>query len=169
MPAMTDKHWALIHAAGGDPDRLFAELTPLSTEELMDFGRAYSEALIELNRWEIWGAGFVMGRSLGWWMSGDSFHYFRSWIIGHGKAAYDIALSSPDDLGQFHGGEDDEFENELLEYVVLDVLEERGVEDDPRDTADGNADDTPRGTEFDPNTVHAQFPKLAAQFPPLEA
>ena len=43
---MTDKHWALIHAAGGDPDRLFAELTPLSTEELMDFGRAYSEALI---------------------------------------------------------------------------------------------------------------------------
>jgi hypothetical protein len=110
-----------------------------------------------------------MGRSQGWWMSDDAFHYFRSWIIGHGKAAYDIALSSPDDLGQFYGGEDDEFDNELLEYVVIDVLEERGVEDDPRDTADGNADGTPRGTEYDPNTVHAQFPKLAAQFPPLEA
>jgi hypothetical protein len=169
MPGMTDKHWALIHTAGGDPDRLFAELTPLSTEELMDFGRAYYEALIELNRWEIWGAGFVMGRSQGWWMSGSAFHQFRSWIIGHGKAAYEIALSSPDDLGQFYGGEDDEFDNELLEYVVLDVLEERGVEDDPRDAADGDADDTPRGTEYDPNTVHAQFPKLAAQFPPLEA
>jgi len=51
---------------------------------------------------------------------------------------------------------------------VLDVLEERGVEEDPRDAADGDADDMPRGTEYDPNTVHTQFPKLAAQFPPLE-
>jgi hypothetical protein len=52
----------------------------------------------------------------------------------------------------------------MLEYVAVKVLEERGVEEDPRDHSDRRADDQPTGNPFDESTVAAEFPRLAAQF-----
>jgi hypothetical protein len=95
-------------------------------------------------------------------MGDDSFHYFRSWIIGKGKSAYETALSSPDDLGPF-ASEDDEFENELLEYAVLDVLEEREL-DDPAEEFEGSPDDAPQGEAWDEDDVYDLYPKLNKQF-----
>ena len=150
--------WPTIKASSGDPAKLTALLKDKSNEDVIAFGSTFYQLLINLNRWEIWGAGYVMAGG----MSDDSFHYFRSWIIGKGEEAYETALKSPDDLGQF-AGEDDDFDNELLEYVAVEVLEERGVED-PRESPDGFADDEPKGEEWDEDEVYAKYPKLAAQF-----
>ncbi len=155
---MDANFWPTIKASSGDPAKLTALLKDKSNEDVSAFGSTFYQLLINLNRWEIWGAGYVMAGG----MSDDSFHYFRSWIIGKGEEAYETALKSPDDLGQF-AGEDDDFDNELLEYVAVEILEERGVED-PRESPDGFADDEPKGEEWDEDEVYAKYPKLAAQF-----
>jgi len=155
---MDANFWPTIKESGGDPEKLKALLKEKLNEDVIAFGRTFYQLLINLNRWEIWGAGYVMAGG----MSDDSFHYFRSWIIGKGEEAYETALKSPDDLGRF-AGEDDDFDNELLEYVAVEVLEERGVED-PRESPDGFADDEPKGEEWDEDEVYAKYPKLAAQF-----
>ena len=95
-------------------------------------------------------------------MSDDSFHYFRSWILGKGRDAFEVAMRDPDELGPFV--DNNEVDNELLEYVAVNVLEQRGVEEDPRDRCGRGADDPPTGEPFEEGTVAAAFPKLAALF-----
>jgi hypothetical protein len=95
-------------------------------------------------------------------MSDDGFHYFRSWILGKGKAVYDLALSSPDELGAF-GKPDDEFDNELLEYAAVEVLEKRGIAD-PTESLDASPDDVPVGEPWEEDDVYDLYPKLAKKF-----
>jgi hypothetical protein len=162
--AMTDERfWSIIDSAQGgsssaSPDRLADILGPLAKDEVSDFGLLFYNKICLLNSWRLWGAGYVIAGG----MSDDSFHYFRSWIIGKGKNVYEIALTDPDQLGPFI--DDPEVENELLEYVAIEVLEKRGIKEDPRDRADRTADFEPAGTPFEEDTVASSFPKLAAQF-----
>jgi hypothetical protein len=150
--------WEIIEESEGNPNKLSLVLAKRSSDEIVAFGREFNQALIELNRWEIWGAGYIMAGG----MSDDGFHYFRSWIIGRGKEAYETALSSPDDLGKFAEPGDD-FDNESLEYVALEILEERGVPD-PREDFDVFPNDQPTGEAWDEEDVFEKFPKLSAQF-----
>ncbi len=150
--------WEVIQESGGDPIKLYSVLAKRSSEDIVSFAREFNRALIKLNQWEIWGAGYVMAGG----MSDDGFHYFRSWIIGRGKDAFETALVSPDDLGKF-AALDDEFENESLEYVALELLEEQGVPD-PRGEFDVFPDDRPSGEAWNEDEVFAKYPKLAAQF-----
>ena len=94
-------------------------------------------------------------------MGDDSFHYFRSWIIGKGKQAFDLALKSPDGLAPLI--DNNEVDNELLEYIALEVLEKKGINEDPRERADRSPDDEPAGEPFDEETVAQNFPKLASR------
>jgi hypothetical protein len=165
QPNITDQQfWELIdHARAGspssaDPDGLAKLLTALSDEQILDFGHMFREKICDLNDWRLWGAGFVIAGGMG----DDSFHYFRSWIVGKGKQVFDLAMKNPDDLGPFI--DDPEVDNELLEYVTVDILEDRNIEEDPRDRCDRDADGDPTGVPFDERTVGASFPKLSAQF-----
>lgn len=144
-----------------NPEQLGAILKTLSASEVKDFVRHYNDLLIALNKWSVWGAGYVIAGG----MSDDSFHYFRSWLIGKGKAAVDLALSDPDSLGYYVTEDDlDEgVDNELLEYVAIEILEEAG-EEDPRDREGGHPDDDPQGEPFDEDTVTESYPKLAKAF-----
>jgi len=139
------------------PDVLKARLEPLSSEEIQSFAGHFNDVLVELNRWELWGAGYVIQEG----MSDDSFHYFRTWLVGKGEAAVQQALNDPDGLGPYI--DDPEVENELLEYVTIELLEERGV-GDPREGFETSPDDEPSGEPFDEETVAERFPKLAASF-----
>ncbi len=161
---MTDElFWALIEAArngaeaSASPRSMREVLRQLSNEEVLDFGRHFREKQCDLNSWKLWGAGYVIAGG----MSDDSFHYFRSWIIGKGKAVFDLALKSPDNLGPYV--DNPEVENESLEYAAVYEAQERGL-DDPRDRSSRNPDGDPSGEPFEEDTVAAQFPKLAAQF-----
>lgn len=131
----------------------------LSDEEIEAFAKEFNRGLIILNTWELWGAGYVIAGGMG----DDSFHYFRSWIIGKGEEAFRVAQESPDDLGQFVSDED-ECDNELLEYVAIELLEERGKPDPRDDESDAFPDDEPRGKAWDEDEVDSLYPKLAKKF-----
>jgi hypothetical protein len=167
MP-ISDNFWRTIEFARGGsspsapsahPDNLLRALTPLSAQEVTTFGEEFYQALLDLNRWPVWGAGYVIAGG----MSDDSFHYFRSWIIGKGKAAYETALQSPDDLGLFVAQGEEDVENELLEYVAVELAASRGLPD-PRDGFTVFADNEPEGTPWDEDSVFEEYPKLAARF-----
>jgi len=160
MQPLSEKFWQTISASKGDPDQLKDILDAQATPDVMAFGREFNQALINLNQWKIWGAGYVMAGG----MSDDSFHYLRSWIIGRGQDAYETALAWPDDLGSFAEEDEEEFENEGLEYVWMEVLESRGIENDPRNDTEATPDDDPAGQEWDEDSVYDLFPKLAKQF-----
>ena len=137
-------------------------LKKLSDQEVSDFGLMLYERVCELNTWQLWGAGEVITENMG----GDSFHYFRTWIVGVGKRAFETAKSSPDELGSFLDMDEDpvSVDNELLEYVALEILKERGVGTDPRERSSSDADAEPKGVPFELQTLSADYPKLAAQF-----
>jgi Protein of unknown function (DUF4240) len=88
--AMTnERFWNLIdQARAGSKKSAFPKLMAkvlgdLSDEEIFEFGHKFYEKLCDLNRWQLWGAGFVINGGMG----DDSFHYFRSWIVGKGGGA----------------------------------------------------------------------------------
>jgi len=139
-----------------DPQALRDVLSELHGDVVAEFGAEFTRELIRLNRWSIWGAGYVIAGG----MSDDSFHYFRSWLIGKGSDAVEQALMEPDGLGIYV--DDAEVDNELLEYVAVELLEERGVKGDPRDPVEGSPDDDPTGDPFDEDTVEKDYPNLAS-------
>ena len=69
------------------------------------------------------------------------------------------AMKSADDLAPLVDGEVD---NELLEYVAIEVLQKKGIDEDPRDRAGRSPDSEPTGQPFDAETGVEHFPKLAA-------
>lgn len=157
--------WAIIDRARGaelgkaspekpsaNEDRLLALLQKEPDEVVKGFSAEYARQMARLNRWSIWGAGYVITGGI----SDDGFHYFRSWLIGKGKAAVEQALADPDGLGPFV--DDEEVDNEGLEYAAHGILEERGLEDD------SVIEDSPEGEMFDEETVAAAYPRLARQF-----
>ena len=160
---MDGRFWDLIDQAragsqaSASRQRLTRVLDGLSSSEIVDFGHAFNEKLCDLNHWRLWGAGYVISGGMG----DDSFHYFRSWIIGKGKVVFEVALSNPDELGLFVDTRD--VNNESLEYVPLKVLKKRGsINEDPREQSDRSPDDEPEGEPFDEDTVVASFPKLSS-------
>lgn len=142
-------------AASAEPENLKRVLESLGTEDVAGFAERFNVLLCELNTWELWGAGFVLAGG----MSDDAFHYFRSWVIGKGETAFHAAMEHPDSVSEIVGDED--LENEALEYVAIDVLEDRGLPD-PRDDFEGFPDDEPTGEEWDEDEVGDLYPQCVA-------
>ena len=145
-------------APSADSERLRAVLEGEEDAAVAAFAARFEEELVRLNRWSVWGAGYVVYGG----MSDDSFHYFRAWLIGKGRAAVERALADPDGLGEFVE-DPQEVDNEWLEYVAGEVMEARGGED-PRDGFEGRSDDEPVGERFEEETVYGKYPRLAAAF-----
>lgn len=101
----------------------------------------------------MWGAGYAASGGLG----DDGFRDFRSWLIGKGRGAVELALADPDALAD-HLDTDDPG-NEGLEYVAAEVLDEREAEVDLGDVVD----DEPAGERFDEAAVYANYPRIVAQ------
>ena len=158
-----DRFWSLIDqaragsAASAGPKRLAEVLTPLANEEISAFGHMFTEKLCDLNQWRLWAAGYIIAGG----MSDDSFHYFRSWIIGKGREVFEIAMKAPDAIGPWI--DDREVDNELLEYVAVKIMQDRG-EKDPRELSDRSPDAMPSGEPFEEETVAEVCPHLAALF-----
>jgi hypothetical protein len=170
MPALPDDlFWPLIdraraatHAtdASADPEALKRVIDALPTPDVFAFGLTFYEKLIALNTWHLWGAGYLLAGGL----SDDGFHYFRSWIIGRGRSVYEVALQDPDALVECVRADDESgLQNELLEYVAMELLDARGVEADPRDDAEGFADDTPKGEPWREKDLPKLLPWIAAR------
>ncbi|WP_448808918.1 DUF4240 domain-containing protein [Agromyces bauzanensis] len=156
--------YALIDAAragatpdtpSAEPDALRDVVSELPDGRIGEFASEFRRQLMRLNRWSVWDAGYAACGG----MSDDSFHYFRTWLIGKGAQTVDLALTDPDGLVPYL--DTDELENELLEYVAEEVLEDRGVDFD--DDADFEPTDAePVGKPFDEDTSEERHPQLAA-------
>lgn len=145
-----------------DPDALYDVLSDRPDREVEAFAAEFRRQMVRLNRWSVWDAGYAASGGL----SDDAFHYFRTWLIGKGAAAVELALTHPDELVPHL--DTDELENEALEYVADDLLEERGVElDETRGTDVTDAE--PAGEQFDEDTSAERHPRLAAWFDEVSA
>ena len=159
---MEDKQfWELIDTCregneSANDELLRAKLEKMSMDEVKAFYATFAKHHLALNTWRVWGAGHViMGM-----VSGDSFHYFKSWLIGMGKDAVDTAMASPDDLGRFVS-DPELVDNEMLEFAPIDVLDEREIDEDDYRV---DLDEEPSGESWELETVGDLFPKLSKQF-----
>ena len=142
-------------APSASPEVLQKMLSKLPTEDVQEFAREFSRKLVELNQWDLWAAGYVINGG----MSDDSFHYFRSWIIGKGRDCFEVAKMDPSGLLPFL--DTAEVDNELLEYVANEELQSRGIDDDSSGDDGPSPDDEPSGEPFDEDDVEDRFPVLA--------
>lgn len=77
-----------------DPDALYDVLSDRPDREVEAFAAEFRRQMVRLNRWSVWDAGYAASGGL----SDDAFHYFRTWLIGKGAAAVELALTHPDEL-----------------------------------------------------------------------
>lgn len=166
VPGISEESfWEIIERArkgssrSADPKALFRVLSRLSDQEVSAFGHMFYEKLCALNFWRLWAAGYIIARGMG----DDQFHYFRSWIIGKGKNVFDTAMRDPDQIGPWIKPDDRDVDNELLEYVAVEIMQKRRG-GDPRELSDCDPDAMPRGRAFEEETVGKLCPTLASLF-----
>lgn len=133
-----EQFWTIIE--NSDRGRKLKEcLTPLSEEELFGF-RYWWIYLCHLSyKQDLWAVAYVV---LGG-CSDDGFDYFRFWLIAQGRKVFYDALDDADSLCDvFSELEDPEGadypEQELLDYAVMEILDERAGEDDYYYELEGN-------------------------------
>lgn len=147
----------------GNLTRILSSLRP---EEIVSFDSIFYDLLGRSHRSELWAAAFIINGGC----SDDTFHYFRSWLIGQGESVYYNALSDPETLiAVVKPGEDREWEG--LEYCAADAYEAitgREIHDPLAKSMNGK--DVILG--WKETDLPLMFPKLwkkfAAQFPHLD-
>jgi hypothetical protein len=160
------RFWSIIEAGGkkaiSDPEPQITavrkELTKLTPEELREFQHLYNEKLAHAYTWDLWGAAYLINGGC----SDDGFHYFRSWLISRGRAAYEAALENPDTLAGLTDPDRDDYEFEELAYVPLEVYEELTGKE--MTTIELRWPENPRGAEWDfdnDEQITKRLPKLA--------
>lgn len=156
-----DRFWTILEQSHGDAERVASMLSKLTKDEIASFQKLYYDHHNRLHKWDVWAAAYVINGGC----SDDGFHYFKAWVIGKGRKAYETALNSPDDLGPFvtDADADMECDNESLNYAAIEAWEKvagKGAELE-RNSIEGSE---PEGEPFDEDTVYERFPKLAAKF-----
>lgn len=159
--------WHIVNtardAAGTDTeariDTLRSALEELPLSSVQSFQRMYEQILLRANRWDLWGAAYLMNEGC----SDDCFRYFRDWLISEGKDVFERALQNPDSLVEAPAL--DYYELESFGYVALEVFESKGGGELERDFACELAQ--PAGDEWEEDDLPEMFPRLAARFGPL--
>ncbi len=150
--------WELIKQSDGDGVRLQTLLHGRPREDLQAFDRIYREQLARANRWDVWGAGYLINGG----MSDDGFDYFCDWLIGRGRAVFEATLADPDSLADVPAVQPDEIEAEGLRYAVQEAYEEAHDEEMP--AGPDPVPDEPAGEEWDEDELERLYPRLAARF-----
>jgi hypothetical protein len=102
-----DHFWTLVeHTKGGDcqqhAQRLTARLRELDPASILAFQAVLDQLMDESFRWDLWGAAYLANGGC----SNDGFDYFRGWLIGQGRKAYETVLADPDSLAAYADGRD---------------------------------------------------------------
>lgn len=163
-----DDHWARVEAArAAAQGKASAEAFDASLRETLrgchpDTVAAFDAWLGGLreraNRWDLWGAAYVMNGGC----SDDGFGDFRNWLVGQGRATFEAALADPESLAssELWIDADEGVSLEGLSYVALEVFEEHTGEELPPGGGAGPV----RGEEWEEAELPSRFPKLAARF-----
>ena len=153
------KFWDIIASANGNAEGVQSALTKLSKEDIDAWDDLYWHHHNALHRWDILGAAFVINGGC----SDDSFHYFKAFAIGKGRAFYEALLAAPDSIGGQISDDDleDGCDNESLNYVAAEAYQAQGGEELPSRSAEGS---DPAGEAWEEDDVYDLFPNLAAKF-----
>jgi hypothetical protein len=96
-----DQFWQIIENACSDPrsaeewdERLTEALTHLSAEEIVEWNHLFDRLAQQAYRTDLWAAAYLINGGA----SDDGFYYFRCWLIGMGRRAYEDAIANPDSL-----------------------------------------------------------------------
>jgi len=137
---------------------LAEELRRLPPAEIRSFARHFGDCYWRANRWDIWGAGFVINNGCG----DDSFMDFRSTLISLGRRAYESALNDPDSLAQF------DIDRAWARYEGYQYVDGK-VYQEIAGVQEGEPYKSPfrgptAGTPFDPWALSERYPRLAAKY-----
>jgi hypothetical protein len=125
-----EEFWNLVERA--DKSILVSTLSKLSQQDIIDFEYLLRERIIACDRNDLVAALKIIDGSV----SDDSYLYFRCWLIGKGRRAFEAALRSADSISDVLGNEEPDCE--ALLYVATKAYKIRTgkeSEDDsfPRD------------------------------------
>jgi hypothetical protein len=125
-------------------EALSDRLSRLDDDRLIGFDAQLRTRVAAANDWELWAAGYLAAGG----MSDDSFDYFRVWAVHLGRETYDRLVAHPDSLADLTWDDEGEVfgEAELLGYLAVEEMDERGLE--PDDEAPSLSGGTPTGTPF---------------------
>lgn len=163
--AMEDSaFWKLIERAKAHaghqeqlrPRTLEVELDALPANELDAFQRAYDRQLMRANRWDLWGAAYIMNGGC----SDDGFKYFRDWLISEGQSTFEQALQAPDSLSAFAVRE--YYDLESFGYAASRSFARRTGKE--LDRSFGVELARPVGKEWKESDLPSLFPKLSKKF-----
>lgn len=155
----TDQFWEMIEAAKGDPKQLEVALKELTAEEIDAWDEHYWRHHNALHRWDVWGAAYVINEGCG----DDSFHYFKAFAIGKGKAFYEALNAAPDSIGDRITQQDldNGCDNELLNYAAAKAYEAISGSELIYRSKEGS---DPAGKEWDEDDLKKLFPRLWKRF-----
>ena len=144
-----ERFWQLIEESrcnasstspDGNMDRQVARLTELLAElpphEVVDFDRHFSDRFIEVYRWDLWAAAYIIEGGC----SDDGFMDFRSWLISMGRTAFTESLRDVESLVNIASDPTVEvYSFEEFQYIpgkVYGKQIDHGLEDQERQQAD---------------------------------
>lgn len=141
------RFWGVIERNEGDADAVRAELEKCSVNDIVEWHRSYYDHHNALHRALLLSAAWVILGEC----SGDGFHYFKAWVIGKGRRAYEMAIADPDSLGIFVTKRDldGHCDNERLNYAAEKAYTAQG-RDWQELERNSNEFEQPTGESIDP-------------------
>jgi hypothetical protein len=144
--------WAALHSG-----YLEMKLETLAEEEIISFDCHFREVMAESNRWDLWGAAYIVNGGC----SDDGFEYFRAWLVSQGRRYYEKCLKDPEAVGA-RAERNDRTEDEEFMYCALEAYREKTGRDLP--AVDVPRSRTPVGQPWAESDFPTLYPKLAKKF-----
>lgn len=91
---MIEEHVRPVLGGGIAAGELRHALRALPSEKILAFDRRCLDYFRRSRTWSLWGAAGLIHDGA----PDDTFDYFRSWLIGRGRAVFEAALRDPDSL-----------------------------------------------------------------------
>jgi hypothetical protein len=162
-----DEFWQIVervHTAAPQDMRakcklLAEELHRIPADEILSFGRHFDDCYHKADKWDIWGAAYIIHRGC----SDDGFMDFRSTLISLGRQPFEAALTNADSLAGFDiNPEWACFEG--YQYVPGKVWRERFSCVSPEDEQQTKHHGGTTGEYVDPEEMTPRFPRLVAKY-----
>ncbi len=159
-----DEFWEIIErslqadpSCEGQAEALAETLEELAPEEIASFDRHFLERRIEACRWDLWAVATLVKGGC----SDDGFEYFRCWLIGRGRKAFEAAMK--DAARAADGVEPDEDpECEDLMYAAGEAYQARTGRELP--PAGVEFPQEPRGEAWEEEALERLYPALWKRF-----
>jgi hypothetical protein len=127
-----------------------------NADDIEKFDNTFTAILAASYDWKLWGASHVINGGC----SDDCFHYFRQYLIGHGKERFYQTLKDPEScVNWIKAEEEDHWEG--LQYAAAEAYNEKTGKDLPQTY---KAKFELKGEPFDEETVFKHYPKLSKKF-----